>query len=190
MKPCPWCGRNNLDSDDYCFNCERDLNATPSEEETFDLEQEIRRTRVHKPPSILGLVIMSILRKVVFALLATGAFFIFALVAIWVSYNNDIVALVALGVLGLALLSALYYPDIKVSRRVGYRGILVSLLANLIVVGIFLPPSLWYLSNRGYISGAWDFLAGYWWAFAAFVALGIIISWLAGRGSSSETASP
>ena len=29
MKACPWCGRNNLDSDEYCFNCERDLNAVP-----------------------------------------------------------------------------------------------------------------------------------------------------------------
>ncbi len=190
MKTCPWCGRNNLDSDEYCFNCERDLNATPGEEETIELEQEIRRTRVYKPPSIFKLVLISVLRKVIMAVLGMGAFFIFALVAIWVSYDNNIVALVALGVLGAALLCALYYPDIKVSRSIGYRGILVALIANVIVLGIFTPPTLWYLSNRGYIAGTRIFMEDFWWAFLAFLALGVIISWLAARGSSSETANP
>jgi hypothetical protein len=190
MKACPWCGRNNLDSDEYCFNCERDLNATPGVEETIELEQEIRKTRVYKPPSILKLVSISILRKIIMAILGMGAFFIFALVAIWVSYNNNIVALVALGVLGTALLCALYYPDIKVCRRIGNQGILVSFLANIIVLVIFTPPVLWYLSSRGYIAGAWYFMEDYWWAFVAFLVLGVLIAWLAARSNSSETANP
>jgi hypothetical protein len=190
MKACPWCGRNNLDSDKYCFNCERDLNAIPGEEETLEMEQEIRRTRVYKPPSVLKLVLVSILRKVIMAILGMGAFFIFALVAIWVSYDNNIVAIVALGVLGTALLCALYYPDIKVSRRIGSRGIVVSLFSNIVILLIFLPPILWYLSSRGYIAGIWSFLGLYWWAILAFLLVGVIITWMAGRGASAETANP
>lgn len=190
MKACPWCGRNNLDSDEYCFNCERDLGATPDEEQIIELEREIHRKRVYKPPSIFKLVLISILRKVIMAVLATGAFFIFVLVAIWVSYDNNIVALTALGVMGAALLCALYYPDIKVSRRVGARGILVSIMANVVVMGIFIPPALWYLSNRGYIAGFWIFVGQYWWGAVAYLALGIIIAWLAGRRRATETANP
>lgn len=190
MKACPWCGRNNLDSDDYCFNCERDLGAVPGEEEAFEYEEEIRRTRVHRPPSMLRLVIMSLLRKAVLALLALGAFFIFALLAIWISYDNSTVALVALGILGAALLIALCYPDARLARRVGLRGVWVSLISNLIILAICTPPALWFLSNRGYISGAWGFMARTWWAFLAFLALAMLVSWLAGRRAYAETASP
>jgi hypothetical protein len=190
MKACPWCGRNNLDSDEYCFNCERDLNAVPDEEEEFELEQEIRRTRVYKPPSMIRLILISLLRKGIFALLALGAFFIFALIAIWVSYDNSVVALVALGVLGAAMLLALYYPDIKLSRRVGLRGVWVSLISNVVILAVFLPPALWFLSNRGYIAGAWGFLANTWWAFLAFLVLGLLIAWLSGRRAYAETANP
>jgi len=65
-----------------------------------------------------------------------GAFFIFALIAIWVSYDNSIVALVALGWLGAAVLAALCYPDARLSRKVGPRGVLVSLISNLIILGV------------------------------------------------------
>ena len=190
MKACPWCGRNNLDSDEYCFNCERDLNAVPDEEEEYEFEQEIKRTRVYKPPSMVKLVLISLLRKGMLALLALGAFFIFALIAIWVSYDNSVVALVALGVLGAATLLALYYPDIKLSRRVGLRGVWISLISNVILLAVLLPPTLWFLSNRGYIAGAWDFLANTWWAFLAFLALGLLIAWLSGRSTYAETANP
>jgi hypothetical protein len=190
MKACPWCGRNNLDSDEYCFNCERDLNAVPDEEDAFELEEEIRRTRVYKPPSMLKLVLISLLRKGMLAALALGAFFIFALISIWVSYNNSVVALVALGVLVAAMLLALYYPDVKLSRRVGLRGVWVSLISNAILLAVLLPPTLWFLSNRGYIAGAWDFLANAWWAFLAFLVLGLLIAWLSGRRAYAETANP
>jgi len=190
MKTCPWCGRKNLDSDQYCFNCERNLNAMPGEEETQELETEIRRTRVYKPPSMIRLVLISILRKVLFGLLALGGFFIFALLAIWLSYDNEIVALAALVILGAALLVALYYPDFKLSRRIGTRGVPASILANVILLGVILPPTLWFLSRRGYIAGAWEFLGHFWWAFVAFLVLGCFIAWLAGRRTSAETASP
>jgi len=190
MKACPWCGRNNLDSDEYCFNCERDLNAVPDEEDEFEREEEIRRTRVYKPPSVIRLVLISLLRKGVFALLALGAFFIFALIAIWVSYDNEVVALVALGILGAAMLLALYYPDVKLSRKVGLRGVWVSFISNLVILAVFLPPALWFLSSRGYIAGAWGFLANTWWAFLAFLVLDLIITWLTGRKAYAETANP
>jgi hypothetical protein len=190
MKACPWCGRNNLDSDEYCFNCERDLNAVPGEEQTYELEREIRRTRVYKPPSLSKMVLASILRKMILSMLAMGAFFAFVLIAIWVSYDNDIVFMVAVGILGLALVCALYYPDIKASRRIGTKGIAVSVLANTAMMCISLPPVLWYLSSRGYIAGVWNFLGDYWWAVAGFLALGMIIAWLAGMGVPAETANP
>ena len=190
MKPCPWCGRNNLDSDEYCFNCERDLDAVPDEEYAYELEREVRRIRVKKPPSVARLVFLSLLRKALFALLAAGFFFIFALIAIWVSYDNSVVALVALGVLGASMLVALYYPDIKLSRRVGTRGVLVSMIANLLLLAVCVPPLLWFLDRRGYIGGVWDFLGYTWWAYLAFLALGMLFSWLAGRRAPAETASP
>jgi hypothetical protein len=190
MKACPWCGRNNLDSDEYCFNCERDLNAVPGEEEAFEYEEEIQRIRVHRPPSIFKLVLISLLRKTMLAAFALGAFFIFALIAIWVSYDNSVVALVALGVLGAAMLLALCYPDAKLARRIGLRGLWVSLISNLIILGACTPPVLWFLSSRGYISGAWDFLARFWWAFLAFLVLALLITWLSGRRAYTETANP
>lgn len=190
MKACPWCGRNNLDSDEYCFNCERDLNAVPDEEDARELEREISRIRVHKPPSTMRLVLVSLLRKIMLAMLALGAFFIYALIAIWVSYDNSRIFLIGLAVLGAALLCALYYPDIRLSRRVGTRGVLVSLLANVILLIVFIPPVLWFLSNRDYIAGVGDFLAKTWWAYLAFLVLGILIAWLAGRRAAAETASP
>jgi hypothetical protein len=190
MKPCPWCGRNNLDSDEYCFNCERSLDAVPDQEYALELEEEIRRRRVYKPPSMLKLVLVSLAYKIVLAALAMGAFFAFVLVAIWVSYDNDVLALVALGILGVAMLCALYYPDIKASRRIGVKGILVSALANLIILCLSLPPVLWYLSRRGYIAGIGSFFSSYWWAFLAFLVVGCVVSWLSGRGSAAETARP
>jgi hypothetical protein len=190
VKACPWCGRNNLDSDEYCFNCERDLNAVPDEEESRELEREISRVRVHKPPSTVRLVLISLLRKAVLAMLAFGAFFIFALIAIWVSYDNSSVALAALAVLGVGLPIALYYPDIKLARRVGTRGMLISLLANTILLVVIVPPVLWFLSSRGYIAGMGDFLGKTWWAYPVFLVLGVVIAWIAGRRAPAETASP
>ncbi|NPV60954.1 MAG: hypothetical protein HPY75_14985 [Actinobacteria bacterium] len=189
MKPCPWCGRNNLDSDEYCFNCERDLNAVPDEVEAQELEEEIRRVRVHRPPSLLRLTLMSLLRKAFYGVLALGFFFIFVLVAIWVSYDNTAVAMAALAALGVSTLIAIYYPDVKIARRVGVKGVLVSLIANALIAGATLPPALWYLSRRGYISGGWSFLARTWWAVPSFLFLGCLFAWLAGRGA-TETASP
>ncbi|MBC7229169.1 MAG: hypothetical protein H5T74_02100 [Actinobacteria bacterium] len=189
MKPCPWCGRNNLDSDEYCFNCERDLDAVPDDTEAFELEEQIRRVRVQRPPSFLRLTLMSLLHKVIYGILALGLFFIFVMVAIWVSYDNTAVALAALAVLGLSLLAALYYPDVKIARRAGVRGVLVSLVTNALALGTTLPPALWYLSRRGYISGGWGVMARTWWAVPALLFLGCLFSWLAGRRA-TETASP
>ena len=190
MKPCPWCGRNNLDSDEYCFNCERDLNAAPGPEEEAWVEEEIRRIRVRKPPSLVRLVFLSLLRKAMYGLLALGGFFIVALVAIWVSYDNTVVALAALALLCLSVLLSVYGPDARLSRRIGMRGVLVSALTNLIILGVCVPPSLWFLRHRGYIAGVLPFLAHTWWAFAAFPVLGCLISWLAGRKAPAETAAP
>lgn len=190
MRTCPWCGRKNLDSDDYCFNCEKPLDAEPDEEEALELEEEIRRIHVFKPPSIFKLTLISLLRKAFFSLLALGGFFVVALTAIWVSPDNSVLALVALCVLGLALLASLYYPDIKLARKVGNRGIAVSLLANIILLGAVLPPALWFLSDRRYISSAWNFLGKTWWGFAAFLALGVILAWLAGRRAALESPNP
>lgn len=190
MKTCPWCGRNNLDSDEYCFNCERDLNAIPGPDEELELERELRRIRVRKPPSLLRLVIASLVRKLVLGMLALGGFFIFALMAIWISYDNSAVALAALVFLCLALLAAVYYPDAVLSRKVGLRGVLVALLSNCVLLGMVLPPALWFLDRRGYIAGAGDFLARVWWALAAFLVLGCLVAWLAGRRAAAETATP
>ncbi len=190
MKACPWCGRNNLDSDEYCFNCERDLNAVPGEEEEYELEQEIRRIRVYRPPSMPRLVTMSLLRKLIYALLALGAFFISALIAIWVSYDSSVVALVALGILVAVLLLAFYYPDVKLSRRLGLRGVWVSLISNSILLAVMLPPALWFLSKRGFIAGVWVFLASTWWAIPAFLITGILLTWLSGRRTYAEAANP
>jgi hypothetical protein len=190
VKACPWCGRNNLDSDEYCFNCERDLNAVPDEEDARELEREIRRIRVQKPSSIVRLVLMSILRKVVLSMFALGAFFIMVLLAIWISYDNTTVFLVLLGILGAAVLLAFYYPDIRLSRKIGTRGALVSIIANVILLVLLMPPVLWFLDRRGYISSAWDFLAKTWWAYPAFLLLGILLSWLAGRRAALEAPNP
>lgn len=190
MKTCPWCGRNNLDSDEYCFNCERDLDSIPEEREVEEVEREVQRIRVRKPPSLLRLMLVSLVRKLAFIVLALGAFFIFAMIAIWVSYDNAAVALAAVALLGLAVLVAFYYPDIYLSRRIGTRGALVSLLTNALLLGILLPPTLIFLSGRGYISGAWDFLTRTWWALAAFLVLGFLLAWLVGRRAAAETAWP
>lgn len=190
MKACPWCGRNNLDSDEYCFNCERNLDAVPDEEEGYELEEEIRRIRVYRPPSVLKLVVLSLLRKAFFALLALGAFFIFALIAIWVSYDNSVVALVALGILLAVLLLAFYYPDVKLSRRFGLRGVWVSLISNAVLLAVIMPPALWFMSSRGYIGGVWGFLANTWWAFLGFLVIGILLTWLSGRRTYAEAANP
>lgn len=188
MKTCPWCGRKNLDSDDYCFNCERALDAVPGEEEAREVEMEIRRIHVRKPANIIALVTISLLRKVFFLLLGLGLAFIVSLVAMWVSYDNSIMALVSLGVLAAALLVAVYYPDMMLSRRIGNRAVAVSLLSNLLLLALVLPPALWFFSHRGYISDAWDLLANYWWALVAFVALGAVLAWLRGRRAAAETA--
>ncbi|MDI6872752.1 hypothetical protein [Candidatus Solincola sp.] len=190
MKTCPWCGRNNLDSDEYCFNCERDLNAVPEPDEELELERELRRIRVRRPPSLVRLIVSSLVRKVVLGILALGAFFIFALLAIWISYDNSTVALAALAFLCLALLAAVYYPDARLSRKVGTRGVLVSLLSNAILLAAVLPPGLWFLERRGYISGMKDFMLRTWWFPVAFLLLGCLVAWLSGRRASAETASP
>lgn len=191
MKTCPWCGRNNLDSDDYCFNCEKDLNAVPdNKEDDFELEMELRRTRVTKAPSMFRLVSISILRKILLALLALGGTFILILIAMAVSYDNDIVAMVALGFFGMALLCALYYPDVRISRRIGNKGILVSGIANLILLAIVIPPSLYFLSKKGYIDGVWNLLGKIWWIIPAYLFLGCTIAWLAARKAAGETARP
>ncbi len=190
MKACPWCGRNNLDSDEYCFNCERDLGAVPDEGQAFVCEEEIRRTRVHRPPSMLGLVLASLLRKAVLAVLSLGAFSIFALLAIWVSYDNSTLALAALGLLAVALLITLCYPDAALARRIGLRGVVVSLVSNAIILTAVTPPALVFLSRKGYIAGVWDFLARSWWWFPAVLVLAALIAWLCGRRAYAETASP
>ncbi|MGQ9537106.1 MAG: hypothetical protein ACUVT4_07770 [Actinomycetota bacterium] len=190
MKTCPWCGRNNLDSDEYCFNCERDLNAVPGPDEELEREYELRRIRVRRPPSLFRLVFSTLVCKVILGALALGAFFILALLAIWVTYDNFAVALAVLAFLCLALLAAAYYPDALVSRRVGTRGVLVSILSNAILLGLALPPSLWFLDRRGYISSMGGFLLRAWWFPVAFLILGCLVAWLAGRKASAETASP
>jgi hypothetical protein len=190
MKTCPWCGRNNLDSDDYCFNCEKDLNAVPNEEESIEVEMELRRTRVSRTPSISRLVLISILRKVLLVLLALGAVFIFVLIAMAVSYDNNGVAIAALSFMGLVLLCALYYPDIRISRRVGNKGIIISAIANLILLVIVIPPVLYFLSTRRYIDSVWNVVGKIWWAAPAFIVLGCLMAWLSSRKAAIEAASP
>ncbi len=190
MKTCPWCGRNNLDSDDYCFNCERDLNAVPGPDEELELERELRRIRVRRPPSLARLVILSLVQKVFLGMLALGAFSLLALLAIWVSYDNFTVALAVLGFLCLALMAAVYYPDIRVSRRLGPRGVVVSLISNAALLALALPVGLWFLERRGYISGIKDFALRIWWFPVSFLVLGCLVAWVSGRKASAETASP
>ncbi len=190
MKPCPWCGRNNLDSDDYCFNCERDLHAVPGPEDEVWVEEEMRRIRVRRPPSLLRMILLSLLRKAIYGLLALGGFFIFALIAIWVSYDNSVVALAALALLCLSVLLSVYGPDARLSRKIGIRGVWISAASNAILLAACVPPALWFLSHRGYISGILHFLARTWWAYAGFLALGCLVSWLAGRKAPTETAAP
>jgi hypothetical protein len=190
MKICPWCGRNNLDSDEYCFNCERYLDAKPDAEEIRDLEREKRLIRVQKPPSIARLGLSSILRKALYLILALGIFFIFALLSIWVSYDNTPMFLAAVAVMGGAVICALYIPDVLLSRRIGTKGALVSVLSNGILLALLLPPALMFLERRRYISGAWDVLSKTWWAIVAFLVVGALISWIAGRRTVAETARP
>jgi hypothetical protein len=190
MKICPWCGRNNLDSDEYCFNCERYLDAKPDDEDIRDLEREKRRIRVQKPPSVARLVLSSIMRKAIYLILALGVFFIFALLSIWVSYDNTPMFLAAVAVMGGAVICALYIPDVLLSRRVGAKGALVSFLSNGILLLLLLPPALMFLDSRRYISSAWDVLGNTWWIIAAFLVVGVFISWIAGRRTITETARP
>jgi hypothetical protein len=190
MKTCPWCGRNNLDSDDYCFNCENDLNAVPDEDESVELDFELRKTRVVKSPSLLRLVLVSLLRKVLLALLALGAVFIFVLIAMKVSYDNNGVAIAALAFMGAVLLAALYYPDMRISRKVGNKGILISVIANLILLAMVVPPTLYFLSSRGYIGDVWNVVGKLWWTVPAYLLLGCAIAWLAGRRAAVEAAQP
>ena len=190
MKICPWCGRNNLDSDEYCFNCERYLDAKPDAEEIRDLEREKRRIHVQKPPSIARLVLSSILRKALYLILALGIFFIFSLLSIWVSYDNTPMFLAAVAIMVGAVICALYIPDVLLSRRIGTKGALVSGFSNGILLLLLLPPTLMFLDSRGYISGAWDVLSNTWWMIAAFLVVGVLISWISGRRTVAETARP
>lgn len=190
MKTCPFCGRNNLDSDEYCFNCERYLDAVPGPDEELRLERELSRIRVAKTPSLIRMILSSLLHKVILGLLTLGGFFIMALLAIWISYDNSTVALVALAVFAFFLLSAVYYPDVRISRRVGIRGVLVALISNVLLLCMVLPPVLWFLRRRGYIAGIRAVLIHGWWAPVAFVVLGCLLAWLAGRKVAAETAAP
>lgn len=190
MKTCPWCGRNNLDSDAYCFNCERYLDAEPDAGEMRELEMEKRRIRVHKPPSTTRLVLSSMARKAIYLILAMGVFFIFSLISIWISYDNTAMFLAALALVAGSVLCAFYAPDVMLSRRIGSKGALISLLSNAIVLVLLLPPALLFLDRGGYISGIWDILSKYWWVIAAFLVVGALISWIAGRRSAAETAHP
>ncbi|MFW6113773.1 MAG: hypothetical protein ACOC78_02495 [Actinomycetota bacterium] len=190
MKTCPWCGRSNLDSDEYCFNCERLLSGIPSEEDFRELEREKRRVQVSKLPSFWRLIVNSIIKKTAFLLLALGLFCIFALVAIWVSYDNTTLALAVLAVMGAAVIFACYYPDYALSRRIGTRGVLISVLSNAVLLAIVIPLALWFLSRRDYISGPWHLLSRIWWGLLIFIALGGIISWVAGYRSAAEIAKP
>ncbi|OFW69516.1 MAG: hypothetical protein A2V52_03650 [Actinobacteria bacterium RBG_19FT_COMBO_54_7] len=139
---------------------------------------------------MLRLVLISILRKILLALLAVGAAFIFALIAMKVSYESDAVAIAALAFLGAALLCALYYPDVRISRKIGNKGIIVSGISNLILLAVTIPPMLYFLSSRGYIGGVANLLVKTWWTVPAYLALGCLMAWLSGRRAVSDIASP
>lgn len=181
MKTCPWCGKENMDSDEHCFHCGKILDVAPEPDEEKELRRERERARIRRPPSLARLIAVSFLRKVFFLLLAVGAFFLLALLAIWVSYDSTTAALVVLAFLGAALLFGLYYPDVTISRRIGTRGVIVSLVSNLVIVGGGFTAVLFFLSARGYIGGVLPAAVKIWWAPVIVLFLGLLLSWLVGR---------
>ncbi len=202
MRRCPYCGRLNASGDFVCYNCENPLAWTPEEGNEAHLSGSLSRPRlegcwddgpsrgrsrsrierIRRTPSLLQLFVYGLVRKALFLFLSIGLFFTMALLAIWLTYDNFFVALLVVGVFLIAVLFALYYPDIRLSRRHGSKMIVASFLSNLTILAIITPLILLYLYRRGYVSGIDFLLFPLTGMTTLLLMLGAFASWLASRG--------
>lgn len=201
MRRCPYCGRLNASGDLVCYNCDNPLTfsegdmgetyshiASPEicDEGSIGLEFPARRKRLREVKkgrrlSLPRLWIYGLVRKIFLLCLSLGMFFLMALMAIWVAYDNSAVAMVVVAIFIAAMAFSIYYPDVQLSRRYGSKTILASLLSNMTLMAIIVPLAIFYLHRRGYVSGT-DFLllpvAG---TVSLIVLLGVLASWIASR---------
>jgi hypothetical protein len=182
MQRCPKCGVRNLDSDIVCFNCEEVLTgpAATGKPADFpavpDVESTVRRPKTRT--SFIGLVLGALLYKFFLLLLAFGLFSIFALLVIWLAYDNTAAAVTSFIILGIAVLCALFYPDIARARLNGRMGGFVAFLSDLIILLVFLPPILYVVEKK--VNGAAGYVLDYYWAIIGLLAEAFLFGFLFG----------
>jgi hypothetical protein len=201
-KRCPYCGRLNTSSDQFCYNCENPLVyaddmgeplpldplpdmesyrlAREDDEEAAPRPARLREGR-RRQPSLLQLWVSGLARKVFLLCLSLGGFFLMALLAIWLTYDNFAAAMVVAGIFAFCVLLSLFLPDVALSRRHGKKAVAASLLSNLFLLAVVIPLLLWYLRARGYISGTGFLLLPLLVASVSFLMIGVLLSWGASR---------
>ncbi len=199
MQVCPRCGVRNLDSDIQCFNCESILDGRPFRPYASPDEERKRggagsaspgsaevtagsgaRTATPRGRELTlgGLLLGSLLSKLLGMVMAFGFFSIVALVVIWVDYTNPTAFQVTVGLLGAAALAALIYPGIRRAGLNGKRGWLVALLSDLAIFAALLPPAVIFMEKK--LSGASDLILRFWWAIPATLTLDALVSQASG----------
>ncbi len=182
MQRCPKCGVRNLDSDIVCFNCEGILSGPTADnaEEVLAAVPEVESTVSRPKPrtSFIGLVLGALLYKFFLLLLAFGLFSIVALLVIWLAYDNTFAAVTSFIVLGVAVLCALFYPDIARARLNGRMGGFVAVLSDLIILLVFLPPILYVVEKK--VNGAAGYVLDYYWAIIGLLAEAFLFGFLFG----------
>lgn len=182
MQRCPKCGVRNLDSDIVCFNCEEILSGPAAEgkPDDFPAVPDVAST-VSRPKtgtSFIGLVLGALLYKFFLLLLAFGLFSIFALLVIWLAYDNTAAAVTSFVILGIAVLGALFYPDFARARLNGRMGGFVALLSDLIILLVLLPPVLYVVEKK--VNGAAGYVLDYYWVIIALLAEAFLFGFLFG----------
>ena len=188
MQRCPRCGVRNLDSDLACFNCDEILTGKPVQpaqpfppaayEEVAAPEVERAARRAPERKSFIGLVLGTVLLKVLLLLLAFGLFSIVSLLVMWVAYDSTAGAAVSLSVLGVAAVFAFVYPDISRARLNGRLGGFVALVSDLLILLVFVTPVLIVAERK--VSGAAGYVLDYWWAIAGLLVEAFLVGFLFG----------
>ncbi len=194
MQVCPRCGVRNLDSDIQCFNCESILDGRPFRPGSSAAEGAVPAgtgpagtaagygARPAPPRgrglTLGGLLLGSLLSKLLGMVMAFGLFSIAALVVIWVDYTNPTAFHLTVGLLGAGALAAFLYPGVARAGLNRNRGWLVALLSDLAIFAAFLPPAVIVMEKK--LSGASELILRFWWAVPATLALDILVSQASG----------
>lgn len=196
MKRCPYCGRLNTSSDQVCYSCENplgyaegpqelppedplDSHGLPLSEEAGLQGSRVRSSRVLKrrEPTLFQLALWGLIRKVFFLFLSLGGFFLMALLAIRLTYDNFTVAMTVVGIFAFCVLLSVFFPDCSLSRRYGKRVMLSSLISNSFLLALAFPLVLLYLQRKGYISNTSFLFLPMAIGAATFLLMGMFLSW-------------